>query len=533
MTIAPFDIVDRIAPPLLDRPRSADSEQDNSFYDMLRREERADRARTEPRAVDRATDRAADRMPDRAAEAADDPRPRHDAAPPTDRQDAADEAGVETAAPVEVRQAAGQDPDRPEEQSATTPTTDAASNAEAATTAPQPIAAEGQGQAQRAKTPSGAVPGQAATDLQGKADATSPVPTNDNGPGDTRVPSQQTATAAQPPLAPVAEGRSPAQAPAALAGSPAPASPVPVPTVPASSAAVAASTAGDPGGGAVDQPTLADAAGDGADADLPQRQDGRLPSTLEGLMKADAAARAGGAAQTTAPQAQGGTATTSGTNNAPTVAPASSQVDGKIAAPIVTAIHGDAVAADGIPTKQPEMAAPSSTPSSMATVQPAPGLPSAQSLATMAAVHRAALAGPPVHEQVSVRLQKAAGDGIDRFTMQLRPADLGRVDIAMEVGHDGRVQAVVSADRPETLHLLQRDARALEQALQNAGLQTDGGSLSFDLRGGEGQTRDDTEFGAGSADPNNLSPSDIDAMPASALTPSELRVSLGGIDLRV
>ena len=35
--------------------------------------------------------------------------------------------------------------------------------------------------------------------------------------------------------------------------------------------------------------------------------------------------------------------------------------------------------------------------------------------------------------------------------------------------------------------MLQRDSRALEKALQEAGLKTDQGSLSFDLRGGNGQ----------------------------------------------
>ena len=59
------------------------------------------------------------------------------------------------------------------------------------------------------------------------------------------------------------------------------------------------------------------------------------------------------------------------------------------------------------------------------------------------------------------------------------------------MGHDGRVIAVVTADNKDTLDLLQRDARELERALQNAGLQTDSGSLSFNLRGQGDQAPED------------------------------------------
>ena len=38
------------------------------------------------------------------------------------------------------------------------------------------------------------------------------------------------------------------------------------------------------------------------------------------------------------------------------------------------------------------------------------------------------------------------------------------------------------ADRPETLDMLQRDARVLERALNDAGLRADSGGLSFNLR---------------------------------------------------
>ncbi len=113
-------------------------------------------------------------------------------------------------------------------------------------------------------------------------------------------------------------------------------------------------------------------------------------------------------------------------------------------------------------------------------------------LATATMDDRAA-AGPAVR-QVAVQISRAVQNGNDRFSIRLSPAELGRVSIKLEVGHDNRVIAVISAERSETLDLLQRDARTLERALQEAGLRTDSGSLSFDLQGDENDSRfsDDT-----------------------------------------
>lgn len=80
--------------------------------------------------------------------------------------------------------------------------------------------------------------------------------------------------------------------------------------------------------------------------------------------------------------------------------------------------------------------------------------------------------------QMARNLQK----GISRFDIRLDPPEMGRIDIRMEVRKDGHVAAHLMVDRPETLDLLQRDARALQQALNNVGLQADGDSLNFTLR---------------------------------------------------
>jgi flagellar hook-length control protein FliK len=77
--------------------------------------------------------------------------------------------------------------------------------------------------------------------------------------------------------------------------------------------------------------------------------------------------------------------------------------------------------------------------------------------------------------------------GESRFEIRLDPAELGKLDISMTVSDDGHVQAVVRAERPETLDMLQRDARVLENQLRQSGLNVDSGSLNFSLGGGNNQ----------------------------------------------
>jgi flagellar hook-length control protein FliK len=87
-----------------------------------------------------------------------------------------------------------------------------------------------------------------------------------------------------------------------------------------------------------------------------------------------------------------------------------------------------------------------------------------------------------VTDQVAVNIHRHVADGNERFTIMLKPEELGRIDIRLEIAQDGRVSAIVAVDRPQTLELLQRDSRGLERALQDAGLKADSDSLSFSLR---------------------------------------------------
>lgn len=85
-------------------------------------------------------------------------------------------------------------------------------------------------------------------------------------------------------------------------------------------------------------------------------------------------------------------------------------------------------------------------------------------------------------EMIALQIQRNASAKIDTFTLQLDPADLGRMDIELKFGNDGSLKAHLTVERPETLAMLQKDSVQLERLLQQSGLNTDGQSLSFDLR---------------------------------------------------
>ncbi len=93
----------------------------------------------------------------------------------------------------------------------------------------------------------------------------------------------------------------------------------------------------------------------------------------------------------------------------------------------------------------------------------------------------------PPAMQIALQVVRAAPQGIDRFSVQLHPAELGSVEIQLDFAEDGHVSALIVAERPETLDLLQRDSRSLERSLNESGLQMDSGGLSFSLKQNQDQ----------------------------------------------
>jgi len=96
-------------------------------------------------------------------------------------------------------------------------------------------------------------------------------------------------------------------------------------------------------------------------------------------------------------------------------------------------------------------------------------------------------AATPAAQLLPALVSFAAGDGSQQVSVQLRPAELGMVQISVERATDGSASVQVTADRPETLALLQRDQSQLQGALDQAGVAREGRSLSFALTGSSAQ----------------------------------------------
>jgi len=121
--------------------------------------------------------------------------------------------------------------------------------------------------------------------------------------------------------------------------------------------------------------------------------------------------------------------------------------------------------------------------------------PVALPLSTMFQV--AAPKGDPVADAavplagLAVEIVARAQDGGKRFDIRLDPPELGRVDVRLSVEDNGKVTSHLVVERAETLDLLRRDQPQLERALQQAGLNSDGG-LQFSLRDQNSAQRDQT-----------------------------------------
>ena len=132
--------------------------------------------------------------------------------------------------------------------------------------------------------------------------------------------------------------------------------------------------------------------------------------------------------------------------------------------------------------------------------------------------------------QVAVAIGRASDD---RVEIRLDPPELGRVQIHL-TRHDGGIQAVVIADRPETQDLLRRHAEVLVRELGQAGYD----SVSLDFAGGEARAgRDDGRSldwaQAAPAPPVAAEAAAPAAAPSAAPSAAGGRSAAGGLDVRL
>ncbi len=147
-------------------------------------------------------------------------------------------------------------------------------------------------------------------------------------------------------------------------------------------------------------------------------------------------------------------------------------------------------------------AAPSSTPS-ITTDITAPRTLATADAARPAPTHPALQNSPAATIQVYQRMIERVDGRAQRFEVRLDPAELGRVDVRIEVGADKKVHAVLAAHDSAALSDLMRGQRALERALTDAGIDLADGGVRFELSSdnGRGASNNQTQSDSG-ASPN-------------------------------
>lgn len=123
----------------------------------------------------------------------------------------------------------------------------------------------------------------------------------------------------------------------------------------------------------------------------------------------------------------------------------------------------------------------------------------------------------PATQTIAATIIKGAANGDTKINLNLDPPEMGRVNIKLEFSkHDKMVKAVISAEKPETYLMMQRDQAVLQQALNDAGMDTGSGGITFELaqdggfsgdfsrqRGGNDSGGGDTGFGTEPAKDND------------------------------
>ncbi len=84
--------------------------------------------------------------------------------------------------------------------------------------------------------------------------------------------------------------------------------------------------------------------------------------------------------------------------------------------------------------------------------------------------------------EMAARMHKQLSDGEWKMKFGLRPANLGGVEIQLEM-KDGKLNAVIQADNPVTRDLLQNSSQRLRDALENFGIQAGQVQIGQDQRG--------------------------------------------------
>ncbi len=197
-----------------------------------------------------------------------------------------------------------------------------------------------------------------------------------------------------------------------------------------------------------------------------------------------------------------------------------------------------AAAKGGLDAKSDEAAAPvaSSEPQDAPQAPANPGTASTTTPPALVAAAATAVRGSPqTVANLAADIVKKLDGRSTSFDVQLDPAGLGKVDVRVEIGSDGKMTAAMSFDTPQAAAELKARAGDLQHALAQSGFDVSGG-MSFDVASDSGQSSQgqNQQAQTGAAFRGRAFQAAIDTAEAASSPQLTLRsTTTSGVDIRI
>lgn len=136
---------------------------------------------------------------------------------------------------------------------------------------------------------------------------------------------------------------------------------------------------------------------------------------------------------------------------------------------------------------------------------------------------------------VPIEIAAAIRAGKSRFDISLDPAELGKIDVRINIDRNGQVTSHLTVEKPETLSMLKQDAPQLQRALDDAGFKTGSNGLSFSLRDQNSSNQNSGQNNDNGGNARRLIVGEEEGVPAAPVGRGYGRMlgSSSGVDIRV
>jgi flagellar hook-length control protein FliK len=134
---------------------------------------------------------------------------------------------------------------------------------------------------------------------------------------------------------------------------------------------------------------------------------------------------------------------------------------------------------------------------------------------------------------LALHIAVTAQGGRSRFEIRLDPAELGRIDVRIDLDRHGQIVSHLTVEKPETLAMLRQDAPQLQRALDNAGFKTGDNGLQFSLRDQSSSGQHGGNEPGGPAHRLIMGEDDLVPVTIAGRTYGRTPGSGGGVDIRV